>query len=996
MAALVNSSEAQSQASVSSLDTSALAVTAGNFLHVYLRVNSVALAAITITDTAGNTFKPGGYVTTSSTGRLYFFFADNCLGHASNVVHAEFGSSDFCHLTQSHWSGMPPNVGVDFVGLDQGSGGTTISVTPSSFYADQLVIAAADLAGSGHSTITTPGDFTLLSSGTYGPGVGSDDSFYNINTTREFDGSQVVTATFTGGFATLAKSMLVAIYRALPSGVPVPPPLAAQAPCTPQATVSNGGKGKAGCNVGGIGGGHEYAGELGDVPQHDDPDDGETFTGEPGAVLEPWLELVHTDYPSDVKTTYRRAFEELADDSTYEGGRKESGLLAIGEIEHGLGNEQGGFEAATVDIELSDIRDRLIRELADDQDFDGDEARIKVATDGARALGTIAHVLHRGIVQKAALETTLRARLSIVDWLFSDFGPFGPNRKDPNWTFNDLGGAAPEMTSDTKAQAIPLLYGEKSDEGAVDPLTLAPASKGLLPGFYLGMFDLSDGNTPETPSTTGRTLEELIAIMVQLVADEVPPVSWVDTIGFDLGTDDITNMLATTGDEIPTTFEALAGFLGSADVIEALKVGTTAAPTDTTWGFIATGLGPWFQYTGVYGSNLGNGDPQATRDRTKLDPLNRADVLVPGINWPFAVPYFELTNPDTGRTFWLTGIFARGPLLDDHRNGVVNFAFNAIGIEEIGDGSGLPIMRVEDAKQHRLENHWINQWSSGPYVDTGTFPQFEDGVPMVRSSSFLERQNFFKAQLGGEGLLVSWYTDQQQANLDIVRQWNRETESRTGVNQHGQIVDCGFDETVDSSSWPRLQHVTDVFGPITRTSGEERENVVVGSCDYDPDFEKYRAGPFTFQSAAGIQKYKGRIKQGEVIESQILDNQSHLAWVLQRRLARLQFGTTLINVIGPLNPWANYDVGRGVLFNSEDGPGPNGYVDHEFIILRRKADIVAGLMTFTLWDIRDLLLLFASATPSEPVVRDVVYADVGGEEIRSDDTGESVYADEAA
>jgi len=289
----------------------------------------------------------------------------------------------------------------------------------------------------------------------------------------------------------------------------------------------------------------------------------------------------------------------------------------------------------------------------------------------------------------------------------------------------------------------------------------------------------------------------------------------------------------------------------------------------------------------------------------------------------------------------------------------VTFACNAIGTEANGDGSGLPIMRVEDVKQHRLENHWINQWSSGPYATALTFPAFADGVPMVRSSSFRARQAFFKQQLGGEGLLASWYTDKQQLNLEIVTEWNRDTESLTGVNRHGQIIDWGFDETADPSAWPRLTHVADIFGPIVRTSGEERENVVSGSCDWDPDFEQLRAGPFTFSSANGIKKNKGRIKQGDPINSQILDNPTHFQWLLQRRLARLQFGLTFVEVTGPFDPWTNYDVGQGVLLTSEDGPGPDGYVDHPFIITRVKADVVAGLVTFTLWDIRDVLIATA-------------------------------------
>ncbi len=733
--------------------------------------------------------------------------------------------------------------------------------------------------------------------------------------------------------------------------VPVSTPQAARTPCTPQAVVTNGGKGKAGCNVGGIGGGHQYAGDIGTVPQHPDPDDGEVLTGDlTRSSLEPWIELVHLDYPSDVKTTYRRAFEELADDGDYEGGRKQSGVLLIGEIEHGLGNEQGGFEAGTATLQLSDIRDRLFRDLSADQEIDGDEYRVKLASDQARAAHIAPRILQRGIVQQAALESLLQSRITGVDWLFSDFGPFGPGRQDPNWTFGDLGDAAPSMTNDTKAQAIPLLYGEKSDENATSPTggSGGDFAKGLLPGYFLGRFDLT-GLVTTPPDSTGSTLEQVVAELQASVDAHTTVADWSSIIGV------ADAMILESMGTVPNSYTGLAGVIGYGDLNVLLSMGTTAPPAATDWGFIATGLGPWFQYTGVYGSDLGCGDALQTHDRVKLDPTTRADLLVPGINWPYANPYLELTNPDTGRTFWLTGVFVTGPLLDDHLNGVVTLAFNAIGIEDVGDGTGLPIMRIEDAKQHRLENHWINQWSSGPYATDLVYPQFEDGTAMVRSSSFTARQQFFIDQLGDAGILVSEYADTQQSNLDVVRQWNTDTESKIGVNQHGQILDFGFDEFVDTSDWPRLNHVTDIFGPMVRTSGIERENVVSGSCDWDPDFDKTRAGPFIYSSTTGIAKYKGRIRQGEPIIAKMLDNTEHFQWVLQRRLERLQVGLTMIDVPVPIDPWLNYDVGTGVLLNSEDGPGPDGYVDQPCLIMRRRISVQSRLMTLTLWDVGDLM-----------------------------------------
>jgi hypothetical protein len=168
--------------------------------------------------------------------------------------------------------------------------------------------------------------------------------------------------------------------------VPTPVPNAPQAPCDPQAQVSGGGRGQFGCNPGGVGWVSSYTGPYGSVPQHADPVDGETLEGKEDEPIDLWIELVHTD-ENDVVTTYRRAMRELADHPNYEGGRKPAGLISIGDIEHGLGNEQGGFEAATIDILYADQIDRLFRDLLDTDELEGDDLYVKLASREGRASG---------------------------------------------------------------------------------------------------------------------------------------------------------------------------------------------------------------------------------------------------------------------------------------------------------------------------------------------------------------------------------------------------------------------------------------------------------------------------------------------------------------------------------------------------------------------------------------------------------------------------------
>ena len=105
---------------------------------------------------------------------------------------------------------------------------------------------------------------------------------------------------------------------------------------------------------------------------------------------------------------------------------------------------------------------------------------------------TIPRVLARSVISRAKLASTMRAEVEAVDILFSDNGPFGPDRKFPHWKFADLGSSIPNASSDVLELGIPVLYGEESDAGATDPSTSDPASKGMLPGFFLGKFAIGD------------------------------------------------------------------------------------------------------------------------------------------------------------------------------------------------------------------------------------------------------------------------------------------------------------------------------------------------------------------------------------------------------------------------------------------------------------------------------------------------------------------------
>lgn len=557
-----------------------------------------------------------------------------------------------------------------------------------------------------------------------------------------------------------------------------------------------------------------------------------------------------------------------------------------------------------------------------------------------------ARVLSRAIISKADLVSTKSSKLQAIDVLFSENGPFGPDRKFPSWKFSDLGSSIPYATPDVLALGIPVLYGECSDKGAVDPLTGESNEKGMVPLFFLGRFNVDPTTDPPDP-TPGRSLAEVVAEL-QAAKDAN---TLVADFGGIIGVGDATELQNLSG-PVPSSYNALASIIGFADLDYLMSLGETPAPANE-WGFLAGGIGAWYRYIDVFGSDLGGGIPENKRDRTKIDLAARAgvDFLVPGYaGWPFADPWVEFTN-DSGVVFKLTGLFVRGPVLDDHLAGKVNITANAIGTEDVGDGSGNPIVQAHYIEHHLYENHLINRSTGGLWTTTLNYPKFEDDTPIVKSSTFVERQNYTISSLGGIGLEGMFYSDtEQRSTADVAADLMEWTESRTGISADGQIMKYGLDETASTADWPQIKHEVEIYGEISRQAGVDRENVLAGSCDWDPDSSKFRYGPITRTNDAAIAAWKDRRKEGDPHENKLIRHPAMLRWVMDRRLSRLGRGMTIVDARGPVD-WLDYDIGTGILFNSEDGPG-SGYVDQAMVILRRRYDVGAQSVTLTLWDVQ--------------------------------------------
>lgn len=895
---------------------------------------------------------------------------------------------------------------INSFGATGGSGNTPVTAANAEFAIGLTHTAGGALASITVQT-TTPAWTEAVEELTYVPRQTGECDYKSLTAAGSYGGQW----TYSGSVNPISLIVTYADGALEPAIIPPPGgggPTAPPVPCNPASTSSNGGHGQAGCSTGGTGFVSHVAATEG-IPVHADPVDGESMVGAP--AVDVWIDYYHRDDSSGI-TRYGRAGVTLAHPNTYEGGYKPSGLQALGDIEYGISNEQGGHESPSINIKYADHIDRFIRNLLETEELEGDEVHIKMASPTAQNAASAPRVVARGIVQETPmLESRMMASLSAADPIFSEYGPLGPERM---WPRKIPAGIFTTAPPDTLSMCWPWLYGEKSDEGSTDPLTGHSTARGLMPLIYAGQMAYGTAPTAVVPTSQGANDLGTFGNLGWSGGDGWTSDGTVDhdhykfvygvqgnrarligggrsstasPSGTVYGFRSVWNATAETYDYfigflVPPEYPAWDLFNNPAPSTANIRYKIAAAtpsnpypdwqyiiywhsPTDgLQWGAPAAAdlwdvyiaMGHEIDIYGVYGTDNGHGDPNATPNRVRIDLDARTDIRVPGYrNWTLPTNYVELTDPVDGTIYWPTLIFVdpTSPLTIDHKAGRITMAFNASGVK---GNTGLPLLYVESCKHHWLENAILNDWTSGPWSDDVTFPQWQDGTPKVRSTTFEERHYYQVASsVDGQALRCSWYVNQQANISTFIGEWNK-TESFIGYNSHGQFISFGLDETIDTSTWVRIRHHNDIFGPIRRQGGLQRENNVSVICDWDPDFEKWRNAVISVNDADAINRYKGRRKDSEQIGLSILNYQSDASWVASKRLQRLRTGLTYIDVTGKLD-WLDIEVGDGVLLTTIEGPGASGYTDRACYVMRKKINLSAKPMTVTLslWDVNNLM-----------------------------------------
>ena len=145
-------------------------------------------------------------------------------------------------------------------------------------------------------------------------------------------------------------------------------------------------------------------------------------------------------------------------------------------------------------------------------------------------------------------------------------------------------------------------------------------------------------------------------------------------------------------DEWDTLKSPVAPEVGTAEVVMESAGNPETITTDSQWAVMVWALG----YCGmldIFGADLRDEAQSRSVQLSFDDP----DLMTPlSGNWPHPHPWIDITGPND-QTIRLSVFYAKGALLEKHRNGSVAFTLNSCGLTDTGDDSGTEITEADNA-----------------------------------------------------------------------------------------------------------------------------------------------------------------------------------------------------------------------------------------------------------------------------------------------------------
>lgn len=590
-----------------------------------------------------------------------------------------------------------------------------------------------------------------------------------------------------------------------------------------------------------------------------------------------WVEVDWEPYPASTTITYRWAPRPFADAGSW----KEARVASIGPIERSLSDDDGHYEIARTRIVLDD-HDGLIRGLLGTDAtsvLTGRIATVKLLSEAGRRAGTTPRMLFRGAISEVQLRKGRQIELTITDLVGSSFSNF-----DLEKTIGvPIGSEHTNLPEDSRGLIYPVIYGEHSDNGAVDE-NGDSAEKGLLPVIDTGDYHPFGEDIPNSYVTPPRnvtatlvgagsgsrtyyygitavtsfgetTLSNVASVSGcpdSLDVDTYVLVEWdAPATGasyviaykvFGRSTNPPKKRLDTMnngGTFVSPETEYRDGRQGSRTDFDTEK--SPGPPKTNTavlegenmaWGRLVVSGGS-VNVTQVFASDLADGEEPK---RIEIDVDGPDVVTSNSAAWPHSDPFIEVGG------IRQTVIYMRGPRLTAHREGSVTVAVNACGYEDVGDGSGDMISQAFYQWQHLVNEHILKDEGTGYRTgDWGPLETYANGDAQIWTSKVEAAQDLSVERIGGTGYLGAIAIHEPTTVRELMRRFCLTFDAFLGVNHFGQVFPCLIDERANPATGRLYRDRIDLIElSDQRFDHDAVESEITYDYDWDADAQAFR------------------------------------------------------------------------------------------------------------------------------------------------------------
>lgn len=606
------------------------------------------------------------------------------------------------------------------------------------------------------------------------------------------------------------------------------------------------------------------------------------------------------------------------------------------------------------------------------------EAKLTVLSEAGRIAALAARSLLRGRVRDAApmfgvsdFRRQKSIRLSFTDAIAK---VLDQNVLSARFLRADY----PDIHRDLENTFIPVVVGEHSDAGAED-VSGNSAEKGLVPAIYVGgRRNVEDDPTTGTPSyllapsvsysingTPGtRTLYYTFTTLnnvgeslpaVTIVVDDAPAVlDGTNNIEFTITAVTGATGYVAYGRRNPTPVRRLvvldAATLTYTDTgadeeyapgppaINTAQV--TSVTDDFFWDFYVYALG-YVPLVKLFGSDVAHGTEPKRVDITATE----------------GVDYIEFHGIIGGNE--VSGFYARGPRSFHHTQGIVTFAVQTCGIEDVGDGSGDPFNQAFPILQHVLNEYVFKRYTSGLY---GPLMEFVDGAPILQTSKFAACQTLTQEWLGDAiGYQGAVYLREPMTVREFLRLWCLTFDCFIGVNHHGQIYPILYDSQASVQTgrlYRERIEIARIESPVLDKEHVEPEQLF--QFDWDPDAQRFRSEVRRVVDQDAFDEQAGTLRATEVRGLRFTRDEATAEDSRERRRDRLKYPRWKQTIVARYTPALEDEPGDQIRIDHTGGPGTWGWVERPFVVEEHAVDPNVGEVTLVCYDVQPLLILGVS------------------------------------